>query len=293
MKKFLSVVMIIVVIGLVLLLTKDIVAQAVVENGCRIATGLKLKMDKLHISLSKTYVDVQGLKLFNPKGYADPVMVDMPQALVDFSIQDLMKGKLHLSRIVFNLQEINVVKNQNKELNIDALKPKQAPKQEAEKPKTEKKAGKPMSMQIDMLALKVGKVSYKDYSMSDKPLVQEFKINLDEEYKDIKNPAYLVSFILMRAMMNTPLAALSNLNLDNLQALGAGALGTSEKLATETIGKATESLGGVSDSLKETTGALSEQAKDLSSGLKGAASGVTDAAAELKNKLKLPFGKNE
>ncbi|OGW79865.1 MAG: hypothetical protein A3G33_02520 [Omnitrophica bacterium RIFCSPLOWO2_12_FULL_44_17] len=305
MKKLLSVLIIIAIILAGVVLTKNVIMQAAVEKGVRLLTGLELKMSKLNLNLRGTYLRIQDLRLYNPKGSPEPVMIYMPELFVDFSGRGLLSGKLHFATIRLNLQELYIVRNKDGKLNLDALKVKQASAKEAQKPKVEQK-GKAMPIQIDVLALKIGKVGYKDYSLRAIPVIQEFNINLDEEYKNIQNPAYLVSFILTRALMSTPLAALANLNLGNLQSLA-----VSQELATAAVGKATEAVSDLkqqatevlttmSGSLTETSGAVSEGtqnlAKDLESaagGLKDAVSGLEDTAAQLKDKLKMPFGKNE
>ncbi|MFH1790840.1 MAG: hypothetical protein ABH885_02515, partial [Candidatus Omnitrophota bacterium] len=54
---------------------------------------------------------------------------------------------------------------------------------------------------IDRLRLKIGKVSYKDYSARQgTPRVMEYNINLDEEYTNITNPYTLVSLIVVKAL---------------------------------------------------------------------------------------------
>ena len=50
-------------------------------------------MAKFDLSFLKTYVGIEDMRLFNPRGYPDKVMLDMPEIFVNFSLADLFKGK--------------------------------------------------------------------------------------------------------------------------------------------------------------------------------------------------------
>jgi len=254
MKKLLVVLVILVVVVAGLSFGKNMIAKIAVERGVEMITGLQLRMAGLNIGILKTLVNIDGLVLYNPKGFEDRVMVDMPNIYVDYDLPAILKGKVHLYNMKINLREFIVVKNKDGKLNIDSLKVVQAQK-EGKKPQ-EKDKGKAPQMQIDNLELKIGKVIYKDYSAGGKPSVREFNVNINEKYTNIKDPYSLVSIIVVRALMNTAIASLTNFDLGGLSNTVTGTLSNATRLAADTAGKATRIVGETSKAVTETAGKI-------------------------------------
>ncbi|NQT95263.1 MAG: hypothetical protein HQ572_02325 [Candidatus Omnitrophica bacterium] len=263
MKKLAIILIVIIVLVLVLSVGKNMIVKAGIEKGVKLVTGLQLRMGGLNIGIIKTLVGINNLKLYNPKGYQDKVMLNMPEVYVDYDLPAVFQGTVHLNEMRINLKEFMVVKNEKGELNLDSLKVVQAQK-EGKAPEEKEKAKAP-DIKIDSLNLKIGKVIYKDYSRGGTPSVREFNVNLDEKYENITNPYALVSLIVVKALMNTTIASLTNFDLGGLKGTVSDTLGAAGKIATETVTKVTDTVG-------ETTEALSKTAGDL------------------KDKFKLPFG---
>jgi uncharacterized protein involved in outer membrane biogenesis len=254
---------IIFLIGIVvLILGKNFFIKVAVETGTRAVTGLKLDIGSLKVGMFDTKIDIKDIKLYNPKGFKDPVMVHFPEIYVDYSVLPLLKGKVHVSEIRFHMKEFLVVKNENGEVNLDTLKAIAENKSSSEeKPKESKKKSKQPDIQIDKMNLKVEKVVLKDYTgKKSEPDIKDFNINLDEEYLDIDNPNKLISIIVVKTLAKTSIAALVNIDLGGLQDLASGALGSTKNLATKALGKTTDTagkaLGATADTLKGTTGKL-------------------------------------
>jgi hypothetical protein len=74
-----------------------------------------------------------------------------------------------------------------------------------------------MNLQIDHLVLKVGKVVYKDYSKGGEPVVKEFKVNINEELTNVRNPQVLLALVATKAMAKTTLSTLVDFNVDLLK----------------------------------------------------------------------------
>ena len=285
MKKIIIIVTIVLVILLVLSFAKNIIAKTSVSAGVRAMTGLKLSMKSMNIGVFRTLIGIKELKLHNPPGFPDKLMVSMPEIYVDYDLGAFLKKKVHLEEMRLNLKEFTVVKNEKGELNLDLLKVVQAQK-EGKKPQEQEK-GKAPEMQIDSLELKIGKVIYKDYSRGRVPSVREFKINLNERYENISNPYTLVSLIVVKALMNTTIARLADIDLDGLQGTISDTLASAQKIATEAAVKAQEAV-------KETAEKTQEAAKQASQKAQEAAKETTEILKKttegLKDKIKLPFG---
>lgn len=269
----------VIVLAVILLLgfTKDIIVKVSVEHGVQLVTGLKLSIKNFNIGLIKTLVGIKDLKLYNPPGFEDKVMLDMPEIYVDYNLPAIFKGKVHLEEVRIDLKEFVVVKNEKGELNLDSIKVvKEQKEAKEEKPAEEEKPkekGKAPEIQIDTLTLKVGKVIYKDYSKGAEPEVQEFNIALDEKFEDIDNPNAVVSLIIVKALMNTTVGRLTGFDVKGLE---------------NTIGDTLASAQEVTAQAQETAVHVTKQAAEAAKQTTEAAQKTAD---ELKDTFKkLPFG---
>ena len=247
MKKVIGVIAVILAaVVLVLALAKDIIIKTSVEKGVKLATGLQLNLKGLKVGVIKTFIDIKGLSLYNPPGYKEKIMFEIPEIYVDYDLPAILKGKIHLEEVRLDVKELIVIKNEKGDLNLDSLKPVQEQK-EGEKPEEEgkiekKEKGKAPEMQIDVLALKVGKVVYKDYSEGEPPSIKEFTLNLDEKYTNITDPQSLINLIIVQTLGHTALAAAIDIDLKGLQGALPTGLKAAEKTSVETVKKATEGL---------------------------------------------------
>jgi len=150
MKFLMKIIIGIVIVVAILIFAKNMIAKIAVENGVHMATGLELKVKSFDVSLAKTYIAIEEMRLYNPKGYRDKIMADIPEIYVDYDLPAILKGKIHVPEIRIHLNEFVVVKNANGELNIDKLKAVEEGKKKepAEKPKKE---GKAIPIQIDRI----------------------------------------------------------------------------------------------------------------------------------------------
>jgi hypothetical protein len=251
MKKSFIVIAILLAMVVTLSLAKNTIIKVVVEKGVEAVTGLPLRMGGFDAGLIKTRVNINALKLYNPKDFEDRIMIDMPNVYVDYNLPAILKGKVHLYDMKIDLKEFVVVKNKDGKLNLDSLTVVQAQK-EGKKPQEK------VEMQIDNLGLKIGKVIYKDYSARGKPSVREFNVNINEKYSNIKDPYSLVSLIVVRALMNTAIASLTNFDLGGLSNTVSDTLSHATKLATDTTAKATKIVGDTSKTVTDAAGKLTE-----------------------------------
>lgn len=259
-KVILSVLIILVVFAALLFLGKNYIAKTAVTKGVMAVTGLKIDINDIKVGIINTFIDVDDMKLFNPPDFPEKVMVEMPDIYVDYELSSFLKRKAHLEEIRIDLKEFTVIKNKNGELNIDSLKVAKEEKKEPQKPEKKEKT----EVKIDLLDLKIGKVSYMDFSRGEKPKVIEYNVNLHEQFHNITNLNELGKIILVKALMKTDIAQLAGFALDSLQSEISGIIGK-----TPIVGKPIQDVTEKAvDTLKETTEGI-------------------------KKKLKLPFGKQD
>jgi uncharacterized protein involved in outer membrane biogenesis len=249
MKKLGIVVGIIVIICVLLLVFKNILIKMAVEEGTKKVTGLELTIGTIDVGLLASKVDITDMRLLNPPGFHDKVMIDMSKFLVDFELASFFKKRAHFETVELNLKELMVVRNKERKLNIDALKSVGEKKQQGEKPVEQKQTQqekKGPQVTIDKLILKIGKVVYKDYSLGETPFTKTFTLGINEVYRDVTDPNKLVNLIIVRALEGTGIAQLANFDLGTLKAdvndtLQKGVSGVTEAGQKElgTVGKTT------------------------------------------------------
>lgn len=214
MKKIGVLFVILFVLVAVLSFGKNFIAQNALSAGVKAITGLELSTKRVNVGVFKTLIGVKGLKIFNPAGFADNVMLDMPEIYIDYDLGAFLRKKVHLEEVRLNLKEITVVKNTEGQLNLDSLnvaKEKQPagqaqPKQESKMPE----------FQIDLLIIDIGKVIYKDYSQA-KPTTKEFQVNINERFENITDPKALVGLIVTKALIKTSIPQLANFDFKGTQ----------------------------------------------------------------------------
>jgi uncharacterized protein involved in outer membrane biogenesis len=194
---------------------KNMITKFLTQGVFKQVTGLNLKIQSLNLGLLSTLIDIRGIKLLNPKGFEDPLMVNMPEAYVDMDLGSIFGGKIHLQEVRLNIEELMIIKNRDGKINIHYLQSSGLSKPSSESDSRDKKKPLP-KMQIDRLSLKMGKVIYKDYSTGDTVKVQEYKVNLDETHENIKNPSALVGLIVAKALMNTTIAKIADIDMNEL-----------------------------------------------------------------------------
>ncbi len=272
MKKLITVAIVVIAVMVAASVVKDVAIKTAVEKGAEMVTGLRLTMSGFSAGILRSIVNIRGLKLYNPKGFTDPVMVNMPEIYVAYDLPAILGGTIHLKEVRINLAEFVVIKNKNGSLNLDSLKALTAQKQG--KP-VEDKSGKPMKMKIDLLKLKIGKAVYKDYS-GQTPSIKEFNINIDDTYTNIDNPNTLVSLIVVKALGGTAIANLANFDVRSLSKSVSGSLASAQKTVaaaratvTTAMAGATATLAGGGTGAKGVTDAAKKTAESLGGMLKG------------------------
>ncbi len=264
MKRLQKILAIVAIIVVGLLLGKNLIAKSVLSGGVKLITGLDAKVGSMQVGLLNTAVGIKGLRVLNPPGFSERVMVNVPEVFVDYDLGAFLKGEAHLQTVRLNLAELNVVKAADGKLNLNSVKAlESSKKEEMKKPQ----AGPAPKFRIDRLELKVGKVVYKDYTATP-PLVKEFAVNIDERYEHITNPYTFGALIFSRALMKTTVGQLAHFDVKGLQSTVTEGLKQSAAQFTSTLTEGTDAaqklgrdaLGGASDAaskaVKSTTGTL-------------------------------------
>lgn len=277
MKKLIIIISIVFAIMITLFLGKNLIVKSSLSSGVRAITGLKLDIKSMNVGLMRTFIGIDGMQLFNPVGYVDELMIDMPEIFVDYDLGSFFKGKAHLEAMRLNLREFFIIKNEKGELNLDSLRVVEETKGQKEE-KTEMP-----ELQIDILELKIGKVVYKDYTKGTPPKIKEFNVNIDERYENITDPYALSSLIIVKALKNTTVAKLANFNLVPFQ----------EEIGRKLIdakGKVLETHKAAEEEVKKTVDKAVDSGKDVEKKIGEKAKETVEKATGTFKKI-FPFGK--
>ena len=191
------------VVIVVLSFTKDAIIKFSVEQAVHAAIGVRVTIGSLRVGfLSKQVVDIKDFKVLNPPGYADRVMVEIPQIYVEYDFKTVFSNKLFIHDLQLYLKEFQVVKNEKGVSNVEGIK----------LPESKEKK----DIAIGNLHLKIAKVGFKDYSQNP-PLVKEYDVNLDEQFQNIENLNALVRVVLVRAMTTSAVKNFVNFDTAELQ----------------------------------------------------------------------------
>ncbi|HRZ40663.1 MAG TPA: AsmA family protein, partial [Candidatus Omnitrophota bacterium] len=231
--KFLGIVLLVLVV--VFLVFRDIIVKTGAQVAVKAMTGLSLEVDKLHIGLLSTKLDIENLKIKNPDGFPDPLMVDLPKIYVDYALKDIIAGNIHLNDMKFFLTEVTIVKLADGRSNLDGImklaSKKKAPAEKEAKPEPAK-AKKPLKFQFDLVEIKVGKFVTKSYDQAGKASVDTFNVGFDKRYENVTDFTVISADIakytgkfLLQAAMNLDLGDASEAikgSLNTLTNLGTG-----------------------------------------------------------------------
>ena len=188
-------------------LVKDAVVKSFLVNNVYDMTGFRLDMDSLNVSLINTSIDIKGLKLFNPEGYPDKLMIDMPEVYMDYDLGAFLRNESRFRKMRLHLNEFVVVRNKHNELNLDSLKLVDAVKN------ISRNDALLPGFRIDVLELKINRALYKDYSKSIKPKIREYNVNINAQYRNITDPYTFLSLVVAEALTKTPISRLANFDL--------------------------------------------------------------------------------
>ena len=119
-KKWLKIVGIVVVCLFVVGVSKDLLIKTAVTVGAEQVVGTPVKIGSLRLGILSQSVRIKDFQMYNPEGFPEGVLVDIPEVSVEYNLAALVKGQLHLPLVVFDLKETVVVKNQDGVLNVDA-----------------------------------------------------------------------------------------------------------------------------------------------------------------------------
>jgi hypothetical protein len=200
MKKLLTIIGVIIIFLIAAVIFKNQLIKTAITTGATNVVGAPVKINKFSLGIFNQTIRIKDFKIFNPEGFPEGVLVDMPEISVDYDLSALLKKNLHFKKLVIDLKQVGIYKNKDGELNVDSLKIVEQGQKSTKGAEKKEEPSEPMPMQIDVLTLKMGKVVYKDLSAGEKPSVEVFDIGISKTYENITSAQQLVVLLLAEPM---------------------------------------------------------------------------------------------
>jgi uncharacterized protein involved in outer membrane biogenesis len=142
------------VLAVLLLIGKNLIAKTALTAGVRAMTGLELTVGRMAVGLLSTSIDMRNVRIVNPPGFQERTLVSLPRVYVDYDLGAFLGGRVHLEALTIAVDQINVVRGTEEQVNVMALKPIREPQGGPAPPGPA--AGKAPPLQIDVLELEIG-----------------------------------------------------------------------------------------------------------------------------------------
>src|ERR1043166_9378559 len=146
--------LVVAIVGLVLF--KDAIMKAVIEQRIRARTGMDVKIGRFSVGIFSPIVTLERLRLYNRPEFGGIPFIDMPELYVEYDRAALRRRKLHITLMRFSLAELTVVRNEAGQTNLVSLMAQPAFKNDRHRAPDLEFAG------IDVLNLSLGKVRFLD-----------------------------------------------------------------------------------------------------------------------------------
>lgn len=186
---------VVLLLGGIVIFKNQIIKIAVTKVASKIA-GAPVHMDSFSLNIVSSTIQITGLKMYNPSGFPEGILVSCPKINIIYDRPALFKRKLHFLIAEIEVKEFGIAKNKEGKLNVDSLRVV-----EEETGKKKKQKSEPYPMQIDLLTLGIEKVVLKDYTKSDEPSVQVYDVKIHKTFKNITSMRQLTILLIKEPMM--------------------------------------------------------------------------------------------
>ncbi len=222
-----TLVILIVVLLAIVLVGRNVIVRYGAPLGARMFAGVRLDIKNVDIGLLDSHAGITGVEIMNPPNFRDETMIEIPELFVDYDVGSFFRDEIHLEEVRFDLSRLLVVRNKNGDFNfwqITKTRKRPGKPEEPAKPKKDEKKKRKRKFRIDVVKFKLGTVVFEDYSAGAAPKVRTFDLNLDEQYENVGSPGDVMNIILAKAIVNTSIGALADIDVDALKENAAAAL---------------------------------------------------------------------
>lgn len=118
---FFRIVVLTLLLGVALLLLKNILLTELAQQGVAKRTGLEVRIDRVQVGVLKPTVTVEGLRLYNPAEFGGGPFLDFREIHVEYDPGALLRGRLWLRLLRLDLEELCVVRAEGDRWNFQTI----------------------------------------------------------------------------------------------------------------------------------------------------------------------------
>jgi ElaB/YqjD/DUF883 family membrane-anchored ribosome-binding protein len=259
---YIFVVFVLVLIGFFVI--EHAILVSITKTALRYVVRMDTHMNRVSLNPVTGCITVRGFKIYNPPGFKERVLADVPLITMDFKAKTLLENGIFFDNITVNIKEINVIKNKENQTNVSQMKAFSP----AEKPKEK------LPFLADRYDVQIEKIKVIDYTQGDEAVTKEVDLNIQESYKKVKNPDTVIKAIGFKLYFNGKLKNIG-FNIKRIQSELAKLAEENKKLRKEIV-KATQER--IEKTKKIAEGAITATKKAI----QDTAKGVQDKAGEAK-----------
>ncbi len=186
----------------VIFLCRDEILRRIAIGNIRAQTGMVAEIGSFHVGLREPVVSIKDFKLHNPPGFGDAPMLVIPEVYVEYDPVALKQNQLHLTRVRFNLGELDIVKNLAGKTNLlelgMTLPSTAAVKKGGGLEEMKKRTGLDFAG-VDELTVSIGTAKFIDLKNPQNNREQKIGIE-NQRLKNVKTPADLTGLGLLLAL---------------------------------------------------------------------------------------------
>lgn len=194
MKKIIFIFAALIICFIALSAAKDRIIKYAVKIAATRLVGAPVAIDGFRLDMRRGALRIEGLRVYQPKGFPEGILLDIPLINAECDMGELFKGRIALPLIELDLRELVVVVDREGKMSVDAL----AAVETEEKPA---RKAEPLPMKIDQLKLSIGRVVIKQYSGSQRPSIKIYNIGIKNKvFNNIPDAREFTKIILVEAM---------------------------------------------------------------------------------------------
>jgi uncharacterized protein involved in outer membrane biogenesis len=106
---------------IILLLSLNSILRVLIEHNIRAQTGMDAEIGRVEVGWTAPTFEIRDLKIYNPPAFGGTPFLDIPEVHIEYDRFALAKKELHLTLVRLDLQELDVVRNRNGDVNVFAV----------------------------------------------------------------------------------------------------------------------------------------------------------------------------
>lgn len=213
----LSILLVLAALTVAALLARNVILRRVTERAIEQATGFEVEVAHFQYGLAGSTIEVRGVRLLNPAGYAEPVALEIERLLVQYNLKSLFSRDVRLPQIQLIIPRIVLVQLPTGETNFGrlaeetrirsarpqpTLEPPPAPPPQPETPADEapppapappappapREAPPPRTLLIERLTVAIGTAEYHRYRADQaEPEIHIEQVNWERTYENVRD----------------------------------------------------------------------------------------------------------